>query len=845
MNRVSQFSFSAGRINRNLIGRRDMSKYYNGAFEINNFIVKRHGVLEKRHGFKLASVIDDTFRAPSRIIPFFWNNKKCNYLVMSDWYIDVLDIDGKPVSRMYYPVSNSTHGWTSDDVGALDYCQIGDIIFFASRVRQPFRVRRRGENDFVTEAIVFEDITRNAEHAPKLTAVKNVKEGSGSTKRTIKYRASEVVGGKEVFIGDTLELPDTWFPWAEGGNIVLTVEKRSTNDVDGYRFYRNEGSGWGYIGSTEDSYTGIETLSPKFYPSTFADGKWKTQYRVVGVENKSFRMERISFSAYSTANILSVVIENEDENTRKCTITLARPKYNTFKLDFVDGEGTSYLDENTRVITRIELDSIASDYGFSEKDDGSGWVLIVRYPNDGNADEKIDKDIEMITNSISSACQTTVRTQSRAFNYSDNVFIEITPTGVAYENGEEPQASLDIEVDIVSFINDLLTFTDDYIQGDYSKTVPNYRNPFDSQDNYPGVVGIYQQRMVWASTNNDPSMFWMSVPGDIYNYSVHSNIQADDMINAALPLSRGPRILHMISHRYLVMLCENSECVVKSGGDSGLSYDNISCEQQSYTGSNERVRPLLCGNAIIFSDRAGASAREYKYDYAMDAMAGTDLSVLSSELFERSGGIVDWTYQMFPDSVVWAVLADGTLALFTYMPEQEVYAWSSATLPEGYKAIGIACADALQDAKDHNNQIYKMSSIAVLAKKDDNSNARYIFTLDGTSFSDIVENSEMKPIVGTVECVIPDAQGSTEGRRKRVVKAILRGDNLDNVTFGLRDRKGHIESMSPSRQESSFVDAQLTGDYCYDPQLVIRDEGTNGTVLMGLLTDMDCMDVGF
>lgn len=852
MSRVSQFSFAAGRINRNLIGRRDMEKYYNSAFEINNYVVKRHGVLEKRHGFKMTHKFKNGIFPQTRLIPFFWNNERCNYLAMSITNISVLDENGKLVSVIDYPESNNMSAWTPSEVNRLNYCQIGDIVFFASRERAPFRIRRRGVDDFVAEIIEFEDIARLSKISPvlSLNSSSKVEEADGSQYRTLKYRVSEVVGGKEVSISETLEIENVPFPWAVGGKAVLDVTQKSSYDVDGYRFYRNEGSGWGYIGTTEDAYSGLINSTPEVEWREIArpDLQW-AKWIPDGVrstkERPSFRIQKAVIKFYEPTDILSYTSEIDETTGLVVNRFVLRPvKFSQFKVDVWDKSSNSILDEDSNITVDISIDNIAAEYNFTTQEDGT-WVRLLSMPEGSNIGEQFNETVlESINNEVTKSVRIespTISSETDRFVYPYCFAIDETPI----ENGVLPMSTSTGTVDTASFVNDLMQFTDDYIQCDYSRAVPSYRNPFDSDGNYPGVVGVYQQRMVWASTKNDPSMFWMSVPGDIYNFSVHPNIQEDDMLNAALPLSRGPSILHMISHRYLIMLCENAECIVKAQGDSGLSYATISCEQQSYTGSSERVRPLLCGNAIIFCDRAGASAREYKYDYAMDAMAGRDLSVLNSELLERSGGIVDWTYQMFPDSIIWAVLADGTLAFFTYMPEQEVYAWSTATLPEGYKAIGVSCGDALQSAVDYRGRSYKMSSVSILASKDGDESSRYIFVVDGTSFNDIVENSEAKSVVGTVECVVPDSQGSTEARRKRVFRVMLRGENLVDISFGLRDRSGNEEPMSPSRQESSFVEAQLRSDYCYDPQIIIQDKGESGTVLMNLCTDLDCMDVGF
>ena len=51
------------------------------------------------------------------------------------------------------------------------------------------------------------------------------------------------------------------------------------------------------------------------------------------------------------------------------------------------------------------------------------------------------------------------------------------------------------------------SFIDDNIAPDLSKTPPIYESAFSATGDYPGAVGYYEQRRVFAGTDNDPQSF--------------------------------------------------------------------------------------------------------------------------------------------------------------------------------------------------------------------------------------------------------------------------------------------------------------------------------------------------
>ena len=234
----------------------------------------------------------------------------------------------------------------------------------------------------------------------------------------------------------------------------------------------------------------------------------------------------------------------------------------------------------------------------------------------------------------------------------------------------------------VSYAGNVLSmeakFTDTYITPDTSIT-PLEREEeaiFTKEGDFPACVCLSQQRLVWASTKNNPETIWASATGDFTQYTAHEVGTPEDAIEFALPVTRFAKLNHLVEMRQLLAFNDATEWVIGSNSTTeGISGSTIQARPQSYVGSAAHLKPVVCNNAVLFCERTGQAVRRFAYDIANDGFAGKDVSILSCGIFAKNK-IIDWAYQQFPNSTLWCVLADGTLASLVYMEEQDVVAWS-------------------------------------------------------------------------------------------------------------------------------------------------------------------------
>jgi len=260
-------------------------------------------------------------------------------------------------------------------------------------------------------------------------------------------------------------------------------------------------------------------------------------------------------------------------------------------------------------------------------------------------------------------------------------------------------------------------FTDNNIIPDDSITPYDDKaeEPFSKEREYPACVALSQQRLIWASSKAHPERIWMSEIGDFTVYTEHEVQTDSDSIQFDLPVTRFAKLNHLVEMRSLLAFNDACEWLIDStSAVSGLTYETIRARPQSYTGSNSRLKPIVCGNSVLFCERTGQAVRRFGYVIDEDGYAGRDVSVVSSSIFEKNN-IVDWTYQQFPNSVTWCVLDDGTMASFTFMPEQNTSAWGTHVFGDGttkVKAIttSFAVAPSLQDVRDGDEDKYKLAT---------------------------------------------------------------------------------------------------------------------------------------
>ncbi|MGV6475351.1 hypothetical protein [Azotobacter vinelandii] len=216
------------------------------------------------------------------------------------------------------------------------------------------------------------------------------------------------------------------------------------------------------------------------------------------------------------------------------------------------------------------------------------------------------------------------------------------------------------------------TFSDINITPDSDETVPIGYNPF-SGTNWPSVVGYFQQRLVFAASNENPQTIWMSRAGDFHNFGYSDPNKDDDGIEFTIASREVNRIRHIVSLRELLALTSGAEWTITGSTDAGVTPETISAIPQSYFGTSD-VPPAVYGNTALHIQARGGKLATLAYNYVDDGFRPNDVSVMSSHLM-RGYGIDEMAFCLAPNGVLWLVRNDGVLLGFTFMPDQQVFGW--------------------------------------------------------------------------------------------------------------------------------------------------------------------------
>lgn len=224
------------------------------------------------------------------------------------------------------------------------------------------------------------------------------------------------------------------------------------------------------------------------------------------------------------------------------------------------------------------------------------------------------------------------------------------------------------------------TFIDDNIAADTGNTPPINREVFGSAGNYPGAVGYYEQRRVFAGSINGPQYVWMTRSGTEkdFRYSIPS--KDDDAIEFRIA-GENNRIGHVVPLSNLVLLSGGTEWrVLPSSGE--VLTPPPSLRPQSYVGASYAT-PVVVDNTLIFASARGGRLREMSYDSQRAAgYVSGDLALRAPHLFDGYE-VKDLAFQRTPVPIIWSVSSSGSLIGLTYVPDQKVGAFHEHTTRNG------------------------------------------------------------------------------------------------------------------------------------------------------------------
>ena len=198
---------------------------------------------------------------------------------------------------------------------------------------------------------------------------------------------------------------------------------------------------------------------------------------------------------------------------------------------------------------------------------------------------------------------------------------------------------------------------------------PNINN---ATNQYPSVVTFFEQRLIFANTNNNPQTLWMSKNGDYTNFTTGS--ADDDALVYTIAANQVNAIRYLSATRVLTVGTSGGEYVVTASNDGPITPTTTLIRKYSNYGS-ALIEPVQVADVTLFVQRGARKIREFKYVGEVNTAAyqAPEMTILAEHI--TKGGLTQFAYQQEPDSVVWATRQDGTLLGMTYRREEDVVAW--------------------------------------------------------------------------------------------------------------------------------------------------------------------------
>jgi hypothetical protein len=249
---------------------------------------------------------------------------------------------------------------------------------------------------------------------------------------------------------------------------------------------------------------------------------------------------------------------------------------------------------------------------------------------------------------------------------------------------------------------------------------------WNATDGYPRTVTIFQQRLVYAGSEEFPQTIWFSKTADFYNFAasepigtatgqttssgarvIGEQINADNAISLIVDSDTVDQVVWLLSGRKLIMGTTGGVFNIY-GSENNLSITpaNFTIEKATQFPCEKFTNAALIDKSAIFIQ---ANARRLlELDYSSGQDDSTKLAIdmtLRAEHLTRPK-LKRIAFQSQPYSIIWAVMEDGTLASCTFEKLLNMYAWSSHVIGGSYSSSNAVVEDLAVIPRGSHDQLW-------------------------------------------------------------------------------------------------------------------------------------------
>lgn len=197
-------------------------------------------------------------------------------------------------------------------------------------------------------------------------------------------------------------------------------------------------------------------------------------------------------------------------------------------------------------------------------------------------------------------------------------------------------------------------------------------DPFTGAGDFPSTVTLFEGRIWYCATDDEPLALWASKSGDLDNFTTGTN--DDDALKFTLRSDQANRIRFIIgAEEYMALGTSGSEFRISGGGDNNaITPTNISIKPSSFNGV-AAIRPIRLDSYVVYIQRNRKTVRTFEYNALRDGYTSPDRTLLANHI--GKSGMTEMAFTSGSPNIVWIVRNDGRMVGMTFDPEQQVVAW--------------------------------------------------------------------------------------------------------------------------------------------------------------------------
>lgn len=187
----------------------------------------------------------------------------------------------------------------------------------------------------------------------------------------------------------------------------------------------------------------------------------------------------------------------------------------------------------------------------------------------------------------------------------------------------------------------------------------------------------FQQRRIYAGSPSEPNTLWGSTIGQPDRFILRGDVEdPQEPFSLRLHSNYGSSIRFLQETTNGIFAFTPTGVIQIYGRDYGaLTAKSAQSRVQTDIGCGE-VEPLKLGRTHLYCTATYRRVMAIEPTNLPNYFSTRDISLLSDHLFSGDTRIIRWAWVEQPHQQLWAVLKTGSLLCCTYVPDQEIVAWT-------------------------------------------------------------------------------------------------------------------------------------------------------------------------